>query len=324
MSTWSKAVIAIFLAATVVVAGCAGEALAQNDLKIMAPAAPGGGWDQTARAMQQALVAEGLAKSVQVYNVTGAGGSVGIAQFVTTSKGDPHQLMVNGLVMVGALLANRSPVTLDQTTPIARLTAETQVIVVPASSPIKNARELAAAVKADVAKVTWAGGSAGGVDHITAALFVEKAGGDPSKVNYIPFSGGGESLAAVLGGKVTAGISGWGEYEGQIKAGKLRAIGVTSAQRLPGNDTPTLREQGADLVIANWRSVVAPPGITPEQRAELIALIERMAKSSAWLDLLKQKGWDDDFLAGDSFAAFLREEQTRVKAVLTSIGLIKP
>lgn len=324
MSTWSKAVIAILLAATVAVAGCAGEALAQNDLKIMAPAAPGGGWDQTARAMQQALVAEGLAKSVQVYNVTGAGGSIGIAQFVTTSKGDPHQLMVNGLVMVGALLANRSPVTLDQTTPIARLTAEALVIVVPASSSIKNAQELAAAVKADVAKVTWAGGSAGGVDHITAALFVEKAGGDPSKVNYIPFSGGGESLAAVLGGKVTAGISGWGEYEGQIKAGKLRAIGVTSAQRLPGNDTPTLREQGVDLVIANWRSVVAPPGITPEQRADLIALIERMAKSSAWLDLLKQKGWEDDLLAGDAFAAFLREEQTRVKAVLTSIGLIKP
>lgn len=324
MSTWSKAVIAILLAAAVAVAGCAGEALAQNDLKIMAPAAPGGGWDQTARAMQQALVAEGLAKSVQVYNVTGAGGSVGIAQFVTTSKGDPHQLMVNGLVMVGALLANRSPVTLDQTTPIARLTAEALVIVVPASSSIKSAQELAAAVKADVAKVTWAGGSAGGVDHITAALFVEKAGGDPSKVNYIPFSGGGESLAAVLGGKVTAGISGWGEYEGQIKAGKLRAIGVTSAQRLPGNDTPTLREQGVDLVIANWRSVVAPPGITPEQRADLIALIERMAKSSAWLDLLKQKGWEDDLLAGDAFAAFLREEQTRVKAVLTSIGLIKP
>lgn len=324
MSTWSKAVIAILLAAAVAVAGCAGEALAQNDLKIMAPAAPGGGWDQTARAMQQALVAEGLAKSVQVYNVTGAGGSVGIAQFVTTSKGDPHQLMVNGLVMVGALLANRSPVTLDQTTPIARLTAEALVIVVPASSSIKNAQDLAAAVKADVAKVTWAGGSAGGVDHITAALFVEKAGGDPSKVNYIPFSGGGESLAAVLGGKVTAGISGWGEYEGQIKAGKLRAIGVTSAQRLPGNDTPTLREQGVDLVIANWRSVVAPPGITPDQRADLIALIERMAKSSAWLDLLKQKGWEDDLLAGDAFAAFLREEQTRVKAVLTSIGLIKP
>jgi putative tricarboxylic transport membrane protein len=322
MSAWSKG-LWIVLATIWIVAGSAAGAVAQTDLKIMAPAAPGGGWDQTARAMQQALVAAGLAKSVQVYNVAGAGGSVGIAQFVTTAKGDPHQLMVNGFVMVGALLANRSPVTLGQTTPIARLTAETQVIVVPASSPIKNAQDLAAAVKADVAKVTWGGGSAGGVDHITAALFIGKVGGDASKVNYIPFSGGGESLAAVLGGKVTAGISGWGEYEGQIKAGKLRAIGVTSPQRLPGNDTPTLQEQGVDLVIANWRSVVAPPGLTPDQRAALIALVEQMAKSTAWAELLKQKGWDDAFLAGDAFAGFLQEEQTRVKAVLTSIGLVK-
>lgn len=176
----------IVLASIGIVSASAAGVAAQTDLKIMAPAAPGGGWDQTARAMQQTLVAAGLAKGVQVYNVAGAGGSVGIAQFVTTAKGDARQLMVNGFVMVGALLANKSPVTLDQTTPIARLTAETLVIVVPANSPIKTAQDLATAVKADVAKVTWAGGSAGGVDHITAALFVSKAGGDASKVNYIP------------------------------------------------------------------------------------------------------------------------------------------
>jgi putative tricarboxylic transport membrane protein len=322
MSSWSKRLVRV-IAAICILVGSAVGAVAQTDLKIMAPAAPGGGWDQTARAMQQALVAAGLVKSVQVYNVAGAGGSVGIAQFVTAAKGDPHQLMVNGFVMVGALLANKSPVTLDQTTPIARLTAETLVIVVPANSPIKTAQDLAAAVRADVAKVTWAGGSAGGVDHITAALFISKVGGDPSKVNYIPFSGGGESLAAILGGKVTAAISGWSEYEGQIKTGRLRAIGVTSPQRLPGNDAPTLQEQGIDLAIANWRSVVAPPGITQEQRSTLIALVEQMAKSPAWADLLKQKGWDDDFLSGDAFATFLRDEQARVKAVLTSIGLVK-
>lgn len=296
---------------------------AQTELKVMAPAAPGGGWDQTARAIQQALVAEKLVKSAQVTNVPGAGGSVGIAQFVTAAKGDGNQLMVNGFVMVGALLANKSPVTLDQVTPIARLTEETQVIVVPANSAIKTAQDLAAAVKADIAKVTWAGGSAGGVDHITAALFAGRAGADATKVNYIPFSGGGESLAAILGAKVTAGISGWGEYEGQIKSGKLRAIGVTSPQRLPGVDVPTFREQGIDLVITNWRSVVAPPGITPQQRQALIELMGKMVKSPTWADILKQKGWDDAFLAGDDFAKFLKEEQARVKEVLISVGLVK-
>ena len=299
-------------------------ASAQVELKIMAPAGPGGGWDQTARAMQQALTAAKLARSVQVFNVPGAGGSVGLAQLINSAKGDPHQLMVNGFVMVGALLTNKSAVSLDQATPIARLTEEVEVIVVPASSPIKTAQDLAAAVKADPAKVTWAGGSAGGVDHITAALFAQAVGADATKINYIPFSGGGESLAAILGSKVTAGISGYGEYEGQIKAGRLRLIGVTSAERLPNINGPTFKEHGIDLVIANWRSVMAPPGLTPEQKRDLVDLIGKMAKSEAWKEILKQKGWDDAFLGGDAFADFLKQEQTRVAGVLKSVGLVKP
>jgi putative tricarboxylic transport membrane protein len=311
------------MGAALAAALAASSATAQTELKIMAPAAPGGGWDQTARAMQQALVAEKLMRSVQVTNVAGAGGSVGLAQFVNAAKGDGNQLMVNGFVMVGSLLMNKSPVTLEQITPIARITQETQVIVVPANSPIKSAKDLAAAVKTDVAKVTFAGGSAGGVDHIMAALFVGSAGAEAAKVNYIPFSGGGESLAALLGGKVTAGVSGVAEYDGQIKSGKLRAIGVTSAERIPGVDIPTFKEQGIDLVIANWRSVVAPPGITPEQKKNLTELVTKMVNSTAWKDVLKQKAWDDAFLAGDAFEKFLKDEQTRVNNVLKSVGLVK-
>jgi putative tricarboxylic transport membrane protein len=319
MSQWTRR----FLFGLALAAATASPAFAQTELKIMAPAAPGGGWDQTARAMQQALVAEKLAKSVQVTNVPGAGGAIGIAQFVNGAKGDGNQLMVNGFVMVGALLMNKSPVTLDQVTPIARLTEETQVMVVPANSPIKDAKDLAAAIKTDVGKVTFAGGSAGGVDHIMAALFAGIAGADAAKVNYIPFSGGGESLAAILGGKVTAGISGYGEYEGQIKAGKLRAIGVTSPQRLPGVDVPTFKEQGIDLVLTNWRSVVAAPGITPEQKKALGEVIDKMVKSATWKDILKQKGWDDAYLPADAFAGFLKQEQVRVNEVLKSVGLVK-
>jgi len=304
-------------------AGFATAALAQADLKIIAPAGPGGGWDQTARSMQQALVASGAAKSVQVTNVPGAGGTVGLAQLVNGAKGNPNQLMVNGFVMVGAILTNKSPVTLEQTTPIARLTTEYLAIVVPANSPIKDAKDLAAAVKADPAKVTWAGGSAGGVDHIAVALFAKAAGADPTKINYVPFSGGGEALAAILGGKVTAGVSGYGEFESQIKAGKLRLVAITSPKRLPNVEGPTLKEQGIDLEIANWRSVVAPPGITPEQRKALVDAMDKMAKSPAWAEVLKQKGWDDAYLSGDAFAAFLKEEQARVKEVLASVGLVK-
>jgi putative tricarboxylic transport membrane protein len=305
------------------VAGFAATAFAQSELKIMAPVAPGGGWDQTARSMQQALTQSGIVKNVQVTNVPGAGGTIGIAQLVNSNKGDGNQLMVNGYVMVGAILTNKSPVGLDQTTPIARLTAEYEAIVVPADSPIKNAKDLAAAIKADPAKVTWAGGSAGGVDHIAAALVTKAVGADPTKLNYVPFSGGGEALAAILGGKVTAGISGLGEFEGQVKAGKLRLIAVSSASKLPYADAPSLKEQGIDVEIANWRSVVAPPGLTPEQKKTLTETIDKMVKSKEWQDILKQKNWDDAYLSGDEFAKYLANEINRTREVLLSVGLVK-
>lgn len=310
-------------AASLAVLASFGAAHAQMELKIMAPAAPGGGWDGTARAMQQVLTATNIGKGVQVNNVPGAGGTIGLAQFVNTAKGDPNQLMVNGFVMVGSLITNKSPVNLSMVTPLARLTAEALVIVVPAESKIMSAQDLVTAMKADIAKVTFAGGSAGGVDHILAALFAGTLGLDGAKVNYVPFSGGGEALAALLSGRVTAGISGWGEFEGQVKAGKLRAIAVTSAERLPGNPTPTLKEQGVNLELLNWRSVMAAPGITPEQKKALSEAIDKMVKSKEWKEVLAQRGWDDAYLPEPAFGVFLTAEQTRVEAVLKAVGLVK-
>lgn len=309
--------------AAVALAGLTTAAFAQLELKIMAPASPGGGWDGTARSMQQALMASGIAKSAQVTNVTGAGGTIGLSQLIN-AKGDGSQLMVNGFVMVGAILLNKSPVTLAQTTPIARLTAEALVIVVPTDSPIKSAKDLAERVKADPAKVTWAGGSAGGADHILAALFAEAAGGDPKKINYIPFSGGGEALAAMLGGRVTAGISGYGEFEGQIKAGKLRVIGVSAPKRLDNApDAPTLKEGGVSLELLNWRSVVAPPGLSDAQRKTLSDAVEKLVKSKEWAEILKARGWDDAYLGGAQFEAFMKTETERVSKVMHDVGLVK-
>ncbi len=276
MSYFTRTIRGVAVAALTLVAS---SALAQQEFKIIAPAGPGGGWDAAARSIQQVLTQAGIAKSVQVTNVPGAGGTVGLAQFVNQAKGDPSQLMVNGITMVGAILTNKSPVNLDQVTPIARLTGDPLVIVVPANSPHKSVKDLADAVKADPAKVTWAGGSAGGADHILAALFTKAAGSDPAKVNYIAFSGGGEALAAMLGGKVTAGISGYGEFESQIKAGKLRALAISSGKRLANADVPTLKEQGMDVEVVNWRAIMAGPGITDEQRKTLSDTVEKLAKS---------------------------------------------
>lgn len=313
---------------TAIVAGLAftaAPAFAQPalELKIMAPAGAGGGWDSTSRALQQVLTATGSAKSVQVTNVPGAGGTVGLAQFANNSKGDGNQLMMMGVTMVGAILTNKAPVGLDQVTPLARLTQDALVVVVPANSPFKSLKDLVAAVKADTSKVVWAGGSAGGADHILAGLVAKAAGGDPAKLNYVPFSGGGEALAEMLGGRVSAGISGYNEFESQIKSGKLRALGLSTGKRMAGVDVPTLREQGVDVEFVNWRGVVAAPGISPAQKAALSAAIEKAVKSDNWAQVLKTRGWDAAYANADEFAAFLKDDQARVQAVLSSVGLVK-
>ncbi|HMM63779.1 MAG: tripartite tricarboxylate transporter substrate binding protein [Mesorhizobium sp.] len=300
----------------------AGNAFAA-EYKIMAPAAPGGGWDQTARTMQTVLQDEKIADSVQVNNVPGAGGTIGLAQFVNQAKGDPSQLIVGGYVMVGAILTNASPVTLDQVTPIARLTGEYEALVVPAASDIKDLAGLVEKLKADPGSVSWGGGSAGGTDHITAGLIAKAVGVDPTKVNYIAFAGGGEALAAILGGQVTAGISGYGEFESQIKAGQLRIIGISSDERVEGIDAPTFKEAGVDVAIQNWRMVAAAPGITDEQKAAIGADIEKMAKSKSWQDALAAKGWADTYLAGDDFKAQLAEDVSATTAILKDVGLVK-
>jgi putative tricarboxylic transport membrane protein len=303
----------------------AGAVFAQTppDLKITAPAGAGGGWDSTSRAMQQAMTAAGAAKSVQVVNVPGAGGTVGLAQFINTASGDGNQMLMMGVTMVGAVLTNKSPVTLDQVAPIARLTQDALVVVVPAKSPFKTLNDLAAALKSDTSKVVWAGGSAGGADHILAALVARAAGGDASKTNYVPFSGGGEALAEMLGGRVSAGVSGYNEFESQIKAGKLRALALSSGKRMAGVDVPTLKEQGMDVEFVNWRGLVAAPGINPAQKAALAAAVAKTVKSDEWAKVLKARGWEDFYADADGFAAFLKADQARVKDVLSSIGLVK-
>ncbi|WP_011582625.1 MULTISPECIES: tripartite tricarboxylate transporter substrate-binding protein [Chelativorans] len=306
-----------------IIAGALALPVHAADYRIMAPAAPGGGWDQTARAMQTALQDENISSSVQVVNVPGAGGTIGLAQFVNQAKGDPFQLIVGGYVMVGAILTNNSPVTLEQVTPIARLTGEYEVIVVPANSDIQDMAGLVEKLKADPGAVSWGGGSAGGTDHITAGLIAKAIGVDPTQVNYIAFSGGGEALAAILGGQVTVGISGYGEFESQIEAGQLRLIGISSEERVEGIDAPTFKESGVDVAIQNWRMVAAGPDLTEEQTAAITADIEKMVNSQTWQNILEERGWANTYLAGDAFKQELQKDVESTEAVLKEIGLVQ-
>jgi putative tricarboxylic transport membrane protein len=295
-------------------------ALAAEQFTLMAPAAPGGGWDSTARAMQDVLQAAGLAQSVQVENVAGAGGTIGLAQFLR-KKGEANALMVSGLVMVGATIANKSPSVLSDTVPLARLTSEWQAVAVTPESKIQSMADLVAALRANTGAVSWGGGSAGGTDHITVGLLAKAAGVDATKINYVAHSGGGEAMAAVLGNHVSVGINSASEFAQQVKGGKLKYIGVSSDKRIPGIDAPTFKEAGLDVVIGNWRGVVAAPGITVARHRELLALIDKMVKSPQWQAKLKERGWEDNYLSGDAFVAYVASEQMRVGDVLKSIGI---
>jgi putative tricarboxylic transport membrane protein len=311
------------IGAVLAVALGAGVHAAPAELSIMAPAGPGGGWDQTARSMQQVLQEAGIVPNVQVTNVPGAGGTIGLAQFVNTAKGDPTHLIVGGYVMVGAIIANNSPVSLADVTPIARLTGEYEAIVVPASSPIQSMEDLVAELKKDPGAVSWAGGSAGGVDHIAVGLIAKAAGVDPTKINYIPFSGGGEALAAILGAQVTAGVSGYGEFAGQIESGDLRLLGISAPGPVEGIDARTLKDAGLDVDVQNWRMVAAGPDLTDEQKADLVATVEAMAETDQWKETLATKGWLNTFLAGDDFAAYIDGQIEDTGQVLKDIGVVQ-
>lgn len=302
---------------------CALPALALDSMKMMIPANPGGGWDTTGREFAKAMQAAGQVKNVQFDNKGGAGGTIGLAQFVNSSKGDPNAAMMTGFVMVGGIVMNKSPVNLSQTTPLARLISEYEVIVVPGSSPYKTLKELVEAFKAAPGSISWGGGSAGGVDHVLAGMVAQTVGIEGSKVNYVPFKGGGEAVAAIIGGHVKAGISGYGEFAQHIQSGKMRALAISSEKRLAGINIPTLKEQGYDVVLANWRGIVGAPEITKAQKDELLKAIDATVKTKAWKDALKKQEWDDFYLPGDAFTTFIDAEMKRLSGVLGGLSLGK-
>jgi putative tricarboxylic transport membrane protein len=288
-------------------------------LLIVAPAAPGGGWDQTARAIQHALEREGLVRIVEVQNVAGAAGTIGLAQFIDTQRGNGAAVLVTGLVMLGATIWNESPVSLGQVTPIARLTAEYEVVAVPAGSRHHDMRSLVEALRASPEEIAWGGGSAGGTDHILAGLIASAAGVDPRRVNYIAFSGGGEAVAALLGGNVTAGVSGYSEFAPHIGSGRLRALAISAPSRVSGIEVPTLREQHLDIELANWRGIVAPPGISTEERSRLADLVGRMAQSATWRHTLAERAWTGAYQDREPFARYLDSERVRVARIVSRL-----
>jgi putative tricarboxylic transport membrane protein len=292
-----------------------------SGLRVMVPNSPGSGYDTTARAWAQVLEDEKLAESIEVFNLEGAGGTVGLQRLVN-EKGNAELLMQMGLGVVGAQFSNQSEATLDQTTPIARLIEEAEAIVVPADSPFQSMDDLVTAWKANPGGTPVGGASnPGGPDHLTPMLLAQAAGVTPTDVNYVAYDGGGELLAGILGTDVAFAATGISEVAEPAAAGQVRILAVTTDEPVEGVDAPTLQDEGIDLTFTNWRGIVAPPELDEEQTQAFVDMVTEMHDSDAWQQVLTDQGWTDAFITGDEFSSFLDDESSRVEGVLGQLGL---
>jgi putative tricarboxylic transport membrane protein len=296
--------------------------LAAANIKMMIPANPGGGWDTTGRALGKALQDAGVASSVTYENKGGAAGIIGLAQYANATKGDGNSLMVMGAVMLGGIITGKPPVSLDKVTPIARLTSEYNVFVVPANSPLKTMKDVVEQLKKDPGSVKWGGGSRGSTEHIAAAMLAREVGVDAAKINYVPFRGGGEAVAAILGGNVTVGGSGYSEFQQYIETGKMRPIAVTSGKRLKGINIPTMIEQGYNIEIGNWRGVYAPAGLSAAQRKDLTDMVLKATKSKSWAESLEKNNWTPAWMPNPEFDDFVDREFASLRATMVKSGMI--
>ncbi len=323
---WSRALalaLAAVLVATVSACGVTRDSSDPDNqrFRMMIPNSPGGGYDLTGRAAAQTMEENDLTGRFEINNVIGASGTVAM-QRLLNEEGAEDVMLLMGLGVVGAVFTNKSDATVDKATPIAGIVAEAEGILVPADSPFQTLDDLVEAWTADPRSITVGGGSSpGGPDHLFPMQLAQTVGIDPNDVNYISYDGGGPLTTALLGEKIDVGMSGLGEFAGQIESGELRVLAVSGAERLETVDAPTLREGGVDMEFLNWRGILAPPGISKEAQEKLVDLVTEMHGTPEWEEALQRNGWIDNFMVGEEFEEFLIEQNNRVESTLKELGL---
>ncbi|MES2183430.1 MAG: tripartite tricarboxylate transporter substrate-binding protein [Pseudomonadota bacterium] len=288
-------------------------------LNMVIPANEGGGWDQTGRTLGAALVASGAVGRVQYENIGGKGGITGLERYTASYASDPDALLIGGFVMVGAVALQHPAVRLADVRPLARLTSDYPVVVVAQDSPLRTAADLVAAIRADASAVPVAGGSAGGIDHLFAALLLRAAKASPSQLVYQPFASGREVVDAVTAGKARVGISGYSEFAQAIGAGRMRAIGIGA--RRPVRGIPSLREQGVDADLANWRGVFTGLPVPDARALQWVAAIERATQSEVWQHAVGSNRWEPAFSTGKDLADFIQLDDYTTRALIYMLKL---
>ena len=290
-------------------------------LRVMVPNSPGGGYDVTARTAVKITETTGITDPVEVFNLSGAGGTVALTRLMHET-GNPKLLMMMGLGVIGATVTNKSTVKVTDATPIARLIEEQEGVMVPANSPYGTIDDLVSAWRAHPDQFTVGGGSlTGGPDHLMSMQLAAAVGIPPREVKYLSHDGGGELLPALLANQIDFATSGVREYTQQIKSGQLRVLAVSGSTPVPDIDAPTLSDSGINVVFANWRGIIAPPDLTEAEKDNLISTFTRLAGTPEWQAELARNGWSDVLLTGNEFGAFLAEQDHSVESTLQALGL---
>jgi putative tricarboxylic transport membrane protein len=298
---------------------------AQDAAKMMVPAGPGGGYDTTGRLAMKTMESTGIFKGGAVFtNKPGAGGTLGMGEFIRNNVGDPNAVMAMGVILVGSQIVTKGALPFTDVTPLARLTFEFSGIAVPTNSNIKTVKDLQDALKANIGAVTFGGGSAGGVDHIIAGLIAKGSGLEPARLNYIPYASGAEAMTQLAGGKLQVMIQGASEMKQMSEAGRVRLIAVTSGERISGINAPTLKESGVDVVMGNWRGIVGSKDMPAAAAKVWVERFEKLSKTPEWNTELQKQGLQNAYLGGANFTSFLSSENARIKPILTEMGLVKP
>ncbi|MEO1107981.1 MAG: tripartite tricarboxylate transporter substrate-binding protein [Pseudomonadota bacterium] len=318
-----------FAAAAVAAMSLGSPTLAQaqevvDSIHFLIPGGAGGGWDGTARGTGEALTKSGLVGTASYENMSGGGGGKAIGYLIENAESNHGTLMVNSTPIVIRSLTGVFPQNFRDLTLVAGTIGDYAALVVAAEGPIQDLNGLIEAFNADPNSTAVGGGSVpGGMDHLVAAMVFQAAGADPVAMKYVPYDGGGATMAGLLSGEVQAVSTGFSEAVELAKAGEVRIIGVTSDDRVDAYpDAPTMKEQGNDTAFVNWRGFFAAPGLPDDKLAAYQDALTQMYGTPEWVEVRDRNGWVDIHNNGDDFRTFLEQQEQEIGDLMRKLGFL--
>ncbi|MGI9436068.1 MAG: Bug family tripartite tricarboxylate transporter substrate binding protein [Geminicoccaceae bacterium] len=295
-----------------------------DSIHFLIPGGAGGGWDGTARGTGEALTKAGLVGQASFENMSGGGGGKAIGYLIENAESNHGTLMVNSTPIVIRSLTGVFPQNFRDLTLIAGTIGDYAAIITKGDSGLETFEDLVAAYNSDASAVAIGGGSVpGGMDHLVAAMAFEGAGADSTSVKYVPYDSGGELNAAILSGEVTAGSTGFSEAVELAKAGEMKILAVTSAERVDAfPDAPTLKELGYDVEFINWRGFFAAPGLPEDKVGAYRETLAAMYDTPEWEEVRARNGWVNIHNSGDDFLTFLEAQEKTIGDLMKKLGFL--